>query len=44
MKILLIFLVFPWILQAHTMEELFYALKTHAVTKVDEMAVKQAKA
>jgi len=42
LKKILIILSFPLLLSAHTMPELFNALKTHSQTKVDEMVVKKA--
>ncbi|MBA1432865.1 MAG: TolC family protein [Epsilonproteobacteria bacterium] len=42
MKKILLALSLPYLLSAHTIPELFDALKSHAQTKSDEMAIKQA--
>ena len=42
MKKTLLALSIPYLLSAHTLPELFSALKSHAQTKSDEMVVKQA--
>ncbi|WP_457747582.1 TolC family protein [Sulfurimonas sp.] len=42
MKKILILLALPYLLLAHSIPELFDALKAHAQTKSDEMAVKKA--
>jgi len=42
MKKILLALSLPYLLSAHTLPELFSALKSHAQTKSDEMVVKQA--
>ncbi|WP_297430913.1 TolC family protein [Sulfurimonas sp.] len=42
MKKILLALSLPYLLSAHTLPELFSALKSHAQTKSDEMSVKEA--
>jgi len=41
MKKIVLALTIPYLLSAHTIPELFDALKSHAQTKADEMVVKK---